>query len=125
MRAAMLTGVFSFCRPSRGPTSTMRTESLMLVSLICRLDLGEFDAFLHDIADLALDRLQDAGEWRAQGLLHLHDFKGQDRGALLQRRAHFGQQRHHGTRQRSYDLVLADLLLVVAAVPIDPAQVEA
>src|SRR5216683_3037463 len=124
MRSATLTGVFSFCRPSRGPTSTMRTESLMLVSLTCGLDLGEFDALLHDIADLALYHFEDAGEWCAQGLLHLHDFKGEDRGALLQSCAHFGQQRHHGTGERGYDLVFADLLLVVAAERIDPVQVE-
>src|SRR5437899_12272779 len=93
MRSATLTGVFSFCRPSRGPTSTMRTESLMLVSLTCRLDLGEFDALLHDIADLPLYHFQDSGDWCAQGLLPPHDFKGEDRGTLLQPRAHFGRQR--------------------------------
>src|ERR1700682_3006430 len=70
MRAATLTGVFSFCRPSRGPTSTMRTCSLMLVSRSQRLDLGELDAFLHDIADLAFYHFQHASERRAQGLLH-------------------------------------------------------
>ena len=39
--------------------------------------------------------------------------------------ADLGQQRHHGARQRRHDLVLADLLLVVAAERIDPVQVEA
>src|ERR1700737_178591 len=124
MRSATLTGVFSFCRPSRGPTSTMRTESLMLASRSCRLDLRELAPLLPDIADLALYHFQHAGERRAQGLLHLHDLKGEDRRALLQRRAHFGQQRHHGTRQRCDDLVFADLVFVVAAERIDPMQVE-
>jgi hypothetical protein len=30
----------------------------MLISSSSRLDLGEFDAFLHDIADLAFDLFQ-------------------------------------------------------------------
>src|SRR5258708_4600984 len=95
MRSATLTGVFSFCRPSRGPTSTMRTESLMRTSTGCsrrgRLDFGEFHAFPDDIADLAFYRLQHAGERRAQGLLHLHHFERENRRALLQRRADLGQ----------------------------------
>src|ERR1700674_701978 len=124
MRSATLTGFFSFCRPERGPTSTMRTESLMLISRSCRLDLGEFDAFLHDIADLAFYHLQHARERRAQGLLHLHDFKRQDRCTLLQSCAHLGQQRHHSARQGRYDFVFADLLFIVAAERIDPMQVE-
>ena len=44
-----------------------------------RFDFGEFDAFADDIADLALDLLQHARKRRAQGLLHLHDFEGEDR----------------------------------------------
>src|SRR5260370_9527304 len=124
MRSATLIGVFSFCRPSRGPTSTMRTESLMLISRSCRLDFGEFDAFLHDIADLAFHHLQHARERRAQGLLHLHDLERQDRCTLLQSCAHLGQQRHHGAPQGRYDFVFADLLFVVAAERIDPMQAE-
>src|SRR5882724_2765716 len=129
MRAATLTGVFSFCRPSRGPTSTMRTESLMMISQSCsrsgRLDFGEFDAFLHDIADLAFYHFQHACEWRTQGLLHLHHFKCENRRALLQRGAHFSQQRHHRARQRRHDLVFANLLLGLTAEGIDPMQIEA
>src|SRR6267142_535285 len=127
--AATLTGVFSFCRPSRGPTSTMRTKSLMLVSRGCsrsgRLDFGEFDAFLHDIADLAFYHFQHACEGRTQGLLHLHHFKRENSRALLQRCAHFSQQRHHGARQRRHDFVLAYVLFVVATERIDPMQIEA
>jgi hypothetical protein len=37
----------------------------MRISSGNRLDFGEFDAFLHDIADLALDLFQHAGERRA------------------------------------------------------------
>src|SRR5207248_7422569 len=77
IRSATLTGVFSFCRPSRGPTSTMRTESLILISRSERLDLGEFDALAHDIADAAFYCLQHPRKRRAQGLLHFHDFKRQ------------------------------------------------
>ena len=122
IRSATLIGVFSFCSPSRGPTSTMWTRSLMTR---CRFDFGKFDAFADDIADLAFDLLQHARIGRAQGLLHLHDFERQDRSALFQRRALLGQQRHHRARQRRHDLVLADLLLGLAAERIDPVQVEA
>src|ERR1700675_4320729 len=115
IRSATLTGVFSFCRPSRGPTSTMRTESLMLISQSYRFDLGEFHAFLHDIADLAFYHFQNTCEWRAQGLFHLHDFKRQDRRALREHGPLLRQQRHYGARQRRHDLVFADLLFVVAA----------
>ena len=78
MRSATPTGVFSFCRPSRGPTSTIRNESLMLISRGNRLDLGEFDALADDIPDLAFYHFQHASERRAQGLLHLHHFEGED-----------------------------------------------
>src|SRR5260370_10860778 len=104
MRASTLTGVFSFCSPSRGPTSTMRTCSLIVWSheaQILRtegLDLGEFDAFLHDIADLAFSSFQHACERRAQGLLHLHDLQGQDRLALLHPAPLLSPQAHFRAR---------------------------
>src|SRR5882757_950152 len=72
MRSSTLTAVFSFCRPSRGPTSTMRTFSLIPASGNRRFDFGELDAFADDIADLALDLLQHARIGRAQRLFHLH-----------------------------------------------------
>src|ERR1700730_2438217 len=125
MRAATPTGVFSFWRPSRGPTSTMRTWSLISILSTCRLDFGEFDTLADDITDLAFDHLKHAGERRAQGLFHLHHFKGEDRRALFQVGAHLGQQCHDRARQRCDDLVFAGLLLVVAAKRIDPMQVEA
>src|SRR5882724_5935548 len=124
MRSAALTGVFSFCRPSRGPTSTMRTLSFMTVSFRYGFDFREFDTFLHDIANLAFDRFQHAGKRRAQGLLHLHHLEGEDRRALLERRTFIRQQCHHGTRKRGNDLVFADVLLVVATERIDPMQLE-
>src|SRR4051794_4533995 len=114
MRSATPTAVFSFCRPSRGPTSTMRTGSLMPPSLAQWFDFGEFDALADDVADLAFDGLQHARKGRAQGLLHLHDFEGQDRSALLERIALLREQRHDGAGQRRDDLVLADLLLGLA-----------
>src|SRR5690349_18926410 len=98
IRAATPTGVFSFCRPSRGPISMMRTTLLMNL-LACWFDLGELDTLADDIADLAPDRLQDAGERRAERLLHFHDLERQDRRTLLQRVALFGEQRHDGARQ--------------------------
>src|SRR3954447_7349775 len=125
MRSATLTDVFSFCSPSRGPTSTMRTESVMLISRRCRLDLGEFEPFADNIANLAFYRLQYAGKRSAQGLLHLHHLKGQDRGALLQRGPDLGQQRYHCAGQRRDDLVFTNLLFVIAAERIYPMQIEA
>src|ERR1700758_4469012 len=85
IRSAGLTGVFSFCSPSRAPISTMWTASLISTSR-GRFQRGELDALLHDVADLALDRLQRTGKRRAQGLLHLHHFEGEDRRALFQLR---------------------------------------
>src|SRR6266403_1618248 len=110
--ASTLTGVFSFCSPSRGPTSTMRTCSLTMVSRVQilgteGLDLGEFDAFLHDIADLAFYQFQHARARRAEGLLHFHDLESQDRCALLQPGPLLGQQGNYRARQRRYDLVCA------------------
>src|SRR5258708_34166838 len=124
IRASTLIGVFSFCSPSRGPTSTMRTWSLMAFSRWGGLDFGQFDAFLHDIADLALQALQHTRERRTQGLLHLHHFEGQDCRTLLQRSALLRQQCDHGTRQGRHDPVLTDLFFVVTAERIDPMQVE-
>src|ERR1700753_3188188 len=85
MRSSTLTGVFSFCRPSRGPTSKMRMVSLIKASRRRGFDFGELNAFLNDVADLAFDLLQNTRKRRPQRLLHLHHFEGQDRRALLQR----------------------------------------
>src|ERR1700748_1096780 len=123
MRSAGLTGVFSFCSPSRAPISTMWTASLIWTSRGW-LQLGELDALLHDIADLALDRLQGACERRAQGLLHLHHFEGEDRRALFQLGALLRQHGNNRARQRRHDLVLAGLFLGLAAERIDPMQLE-
>src|SRR5437868_7648710 len=106
MRASTLTGVFSFCSPSRGPTSTMRTASLTSGGL---LDFGEFDTLADDVADLAFELLQHAGIRCAKRPLHLHDFEGEDRCALLELCAFFREQRHHGAGQRRHDPVFADL----------------
>src|ERR1700721_265050 len=102
----------------------MRTWSLISILSGCRLYLGKFDTFLHDVADLAFNYLQHARKRRTQGLLHLHDFKRQDRCALLQFGAYLGQQCDHCAGQRRDDLVFTDLLLVVTAKGIDPVQVE-
>ena len=42
---------------------------LLPISLSYRFDLGELDAFLHDIADLAFYLFEHARERGAQGLL--------------------------------------------------------
>src|SRR5262249_46742893 len=96
MRSAGLTGVFSFCSPSRAPISMM--WMVLLIGASSGFDLGEFDAFLHDIADLAFDRLQRARERRTQGLLHLHDLERQDRCALFQFCALLRQHRDDRSR---------------------------
>src|SRR5215469_16833614 len=89
------------------------------------LDLRQFDSLLHDIADLALDRLQNAGKRRAQGLLHLHHFKREDRRTLFQFCALLREHCDHGARQRRDDFVLAGLLLSLAPERIDPMQFKA
>src|SRR5579864_4739714 len=101
----------------------MRTVSLMLTT--SRLNLGEFDPFPDDIADLAPDGLQHPGERRPQGLLHLHDLEREDRRAFFQRLALLRKQRNDRARQWRYDLVFADLLFAFTAEGIDPVQFEA
>src|SRR3954471_10694383 len=122
VRASTLTSVFSFWRPSRGPISMMRT--LSLISFSGRLDHGELDALLDDVADLAFDGFQHAGIGRTQRLLHLHHFQGEDRRALLELGALLRQHGDDGARQGRCDLVHAGLLLHLAAERIDPMQVE-
>src|SRR3981081_565011 len=88
------------------------------------LDFSQFDAFLDDITDLALDELQHARERRAQGLLHLHHLEGQDGVALLQRRPLLRQQGDDGAGQRRHATLLPELVLVLAPERIDPMQIE-
>ncbi len=97
----------------------------MLLSRGCRLDLGEFEPFADDIADLAFDCFQHPRERCAQRLFHLHHFKGQYRCAFLQGRPNFSQQRNYRAWQRRDDLVLTNLFIVIAAERIDPMQIEA
>src|SRR4051794_484052 len=80
-----------------------------------RFDFRQFDAFLHDIADPAVQAPEHARKWRAQRLLHLHHFQGEDSGALFESGAHLSQQGDDCPRQGCDDLVLADLLFVITA----------
>ena len=90
-----------------------------------RLDLGEFDAFSDDVADLAFEFLEHSCIRGAQGLLHLHRLKNEDRRPFIELCALLREERNHRAWQRCCDLVLADLLLGFAAERIDPMQVEA
>src|SRR5262249_13353131 len=151
MRSPTLTGVFSFCRPSRGPISTILMALLMSYPmlvvrfplsppiwraafanvriksalLVDRFDFGELHAFLDDIAYLAFDDLQYARKGRTQGLFHLHHLQRQDRRALLQCCALPGKQGNDRAGQGCDDLVLPDLLFRFAAEGIDPMHFKA
>src|SRR3954471_9961366 len=73
----------SFCRPSRGPTSTMRTR------LFKRHQLR---ALQHLLARAVVDLLHDTVGRRGNRVLHLHCFQDQERVALADLGARLGQQ---------------------------------
>src|SRR3954468_6421802 len=73
----------SFCRPSRGPTSTMRTR------LFKRHQLRALE---HLLAGAVVDLLHHAVRRRDDRVLHLHCFQDQERVALGDLGARLGQQ---------------------------------
>src|SRR5215213_2325950 len=77
----------SFCRPSRGPTSTMRTR------LFKRHQLRAFE---HLLAGVVVNLLHHAVGRRRDGVLHFHGLEDQERVALGDLRA--------GLRQHLDDL---------------------
>src|SRR3954467_453953 len=70
----------SFCSPSRGPTSTMRTWSVP--DFKCSLQGYELGALDDLIAGGIVDRLDHALGGRGDGVLHLHRFEDQQRLAF-------------------------------------------
>src|SRR3569833_96121 len=80
------TGSFSFCRPSRGATSTIFTNSGRAV--IASLQGQQFAAF----ADLVARREQQLGDGavarRGDGVFHFHRFEYRQRLSGLDRVAH-------------------------------------
>src|SRR5262249_5314204 len=75
----------SFCSPSRGPTSMMRTwfgravVVAMLATLLLVAKLQEDCARGDLLADLDTERLDDARVGRFDHVLHLHRFEHQQR----------------------------------------------
>src|SRR5687767_12442691 len=84
---AVGTSAFSFCRPSRGPTSTSRTVSGILISL----QRNQLRAFQNLLACVVKHLLHHAVRGRGNGVLHLHGFQNEERLALR----HFGARLGH------------------------------
>src|SRR5690242_6580235 len=61
--SAVGTSAFSFCRPSRGPTSTRRT---------CLFKRDQLRAFEYLLAGAVVDLLHHAVGRRGDGVLHFH-----------------------------------------------------
>ena len=81
---AVGTTCFSFCRPSRGPTSTMRTfggSGMRHGRLTSKSD--QLGAVADLLADGVAEGLDRAAPRRADGVLHLHRFQDQQRRALV------------------------------------------
>src|SRR3712207_1265879 len=71
----------SFCRPSRGPTSTMRTRSGSRISALRRFQPDQLGPVLDQIADGEIDRGDHAVGGRDDGMLHLHRLERHERRA--------------------------------------------
>src|SRR5215208_1654434 len=76
----------SFCSPSRGPTSTMRTD-------LFKRD--QLRAFEHLLAGGIVDLLHRAVGGGGNGVLHLHRLEDQQRLALAYLRPGRGQELDH------------------------------
>src|SRR5579871_5716011 len=79
---------FSFCSPSRGPTSTMRALGGIVISLLfrqclCALELKQFNAFGHLVADSEVKLCNLARRRRMDGALHFHGFENHQWRAFL------------------------------------------
>src|SRR5687768_10955254 len=99
----------SFCRPSRGPTSTILTG-------LCKGD--ELRAFEHLLAGAVVDLLHHAVGGRRNGVLHFHRLEDEERLAFGHLVACLGHHlddfpRHRGgERARMRSLVRARELLL-------------
>src|SRR5688572_21873161 len=75
---AVGTSAFSFCRPSRGPTSTNRTESGIFISL----QRDQLRSFEHLLARAVMHFLHHTVGRGGDGVLHLHRLQDEKRLAL-------------------------------------------
>src|SRR5262249_21759617 len=107
-----------------GPAPTMRTCASIRWLLCSRLEIGEFGSFLHEIADRAFERLQPAVGGCAQGVLHLHRLKHDDRRPARQAGSGFGENARHRARHRRDDAARRRDLRYVRRARIDPVKPE-
>src|SRR5262245_31012934 len=94
----------SFCRPSRGPTSTILTR-LEVKSAFRLLHCDQFRTLEHLFAGGEVDFLDHASARRGDGVLHLHRLQDEQGLALLHRlagpRHHLDDSAGHGRGERA------------------------
>src|SRR6185503_18688934 len=112
----------SFCKPSRGPTSTTLTNSgTVFRSFFERDELGALE---HLVAGGVVDLLHPAVGRRRDRVLHLHRLENEERLAFRHLAARFGHHlddfpRHRrGERARMRRLVRARELLLQGEAPV-------
>src|SRR5690349_3325778 len=71
----------SFCSPSRGPTSHMRTSRGSVIARL--LERDQLGALLDQVAGAVVDAGEDAGLGRRDRVLHLHRLEHHQRLAAL------------------------------------------
>src|SRR5215213_8876965 len=106
----------SFCSPSRGPTSTMRT------GLFKR---DQLRAFQHLLAGGIVDLLHRTVGGRGDGVLHLHRLEDQQRVSLAHLRAGRGHELDHLARHRRGERAAARVFHVGQLLPQREAAVIA
>src|SRR6267378_1812462 len=91
----------SFCRPSRGPTSTMVTRRPRRVVRFTALhEIYQSRFGLHEIAVAAVHSSDSGVGWGAYRQLHLHRFENDDGVALFHRRAWLHEDSNDRCRHR-------------------------
>src|SRR6266702_2019481 len=112
---AVGTMAFSFCRPSRGPTSTMRTFFGNAMSaptrLLFAIEAQQFNAF-SDLVSSGEEECFDATGGRCvDGALHLHGFKDHEWCAAVDEFAGLNEQGYDAPRHGSDEAALFGVML--------------
>src|SRR5690625_4651300 len=96
----------SFCKPSRGPTSTMRTKlSLVVESVMNILEVDQHGVGIDEFAFVGRYTLDGAGTRRLQGQFHFHRLHDDEVLAFLDAVADPGLDDDDAARHRRNDLV--------------------
>src|SRR6185312_1522100 len=114
---SVATTAFSFCRPSRGPTSTRRTRAGSADAAIAlarrRVEIDEIGAFGDALADAAVDGAHRAVVRRDDRVLHLHRLEHDERRGLRDRVARLCHHRDDRAGHRRAQVSVAVVGLFV------------